>query len=128
LRNVAALKSEYREILLDMLTATDSFPGGVTILRALRVTPVLKGVRRASNEWAAKMRTARLRIIFPDVDANELRRNVWLGVEIANSITELIAEREWETVGESLGATIEAAAALLAHHYWQVGTKRSQKT
>jgi hypothetical protein len=45
---------------------------------------------------------------------------VWLGIETANALIELIAEREWEVVGESRQATIEAAGGLIAHHYWQL--------
>jgi hypothetical protein len=45
---------------------------------------------------------------------------VWLGIEVANAMIDLIAEREWEAVGESRQATIGAAASLLARHYWQL--------
>ena len=69
----------------------------------------------------AAQRVERLRSIFPAADLASLRRGVWLGIETANAMIELIAEREWEVVGESRQATIEAAAALLAHHYWALG-------
>lgn len=120
-RSEAALSAELREVLRDVAAVTAAFPGNVVILRALRVTPVLKAVRRASTAKVAAQRFERLRAIFPDADVAALRRGVWLGMEVANGLVELIAEREWEAVGESRQATIDAAAALLAHHYWQLG-------
>ena len=120
-----ALAQEMREILRDVAAVTAAFPGNVFILRALRVTPVLQPVRRASTAKAAAQRVERLRSVFPAADVPSLRRGVWLGVEVANSMIDLIAEREWEAVGESRKATIEAAATLLAHHYWQLGGESS---
>jgi AcrR family transcriptional regulator len=116
-----ALAEEMREILRDVAAVTAAFPGNVFILRALRVTPILRDVRRASTAKVAAQRVERLRSIFPAADLASLRRGVWLGIETANAMIELIAEREWEVVGESRQATIEAAAALLAHHYWALG-------
>lgn len=127
----AALTAELREVLRDVAAVTAAFPGNVVILRALRVTPVLQAVRRASTAKVAAQRFERLRSIFPEADVGALRRGVWLGIEVANAMIELIAEREWEAVGESRQATIDAAAALLAHHYWQLGVpsqpQRSRK-
>jgi AcrR family transcriptional regulator len=128
----AALAEEMFEVLRDVSSVTAEFPGNVFILRALRVTPVLKDVRRASTAKVAAQRVERLRSIFPQADVVALRRGVWLGIEMANAMIELIAEREWEVVGESRQATIEAAAALLAHHYWQLAegpqSGRARKT
>jgi AcrR family transcriptional regulator len=123
-RSEAALVREFREVLRDVSTATASIPGSVTLLRALRVTPVLKDINRAKNAQMAARRVARLRRIFPDADLRDLRRAVWLGVEIVHAITELIAEREWEVIGESLEAVIDTSATLMARHYWQFSKKR----
>jgi AcrR family transcriptional regulator len=120
-RNEEELTEEMRESLRDVAAVTAAFPGNVIILRALRVTPVLQAVRRASTARVAAKRLERLRSIFPAADAAVLRRGVWIGIEVANAMIELIAEREWEAVGESRQATIEVAAGLLARHYWQLG-------
>jgi AcrR family transcriptional regulator len=117
----AALAEELREVFRDVAAVTANFPGNVMILRALRVTPVLKDVRRASTAKVAAERFERLRSIFPGADVATLRRGVWLGIEMGNALIELIAEREWEVVGESRQATIDASAVLLAHHYWRLG-------
>lgn len=120
-RSEEELTEEMRESLRDVAAVTAAFPGNVIILRALRVTPVLQAVRRASTARVAAKRFERLRSIFPAADAAVLRRGVWIGVEVANAMIELIAEREWEAVGESRQATIEVAAGLLARHYWELG-------
>ena len=115
-----ALAEEMREVLREVAAVTAGFPGNVFILRALRVTPILRDVRRASTAKVAAQRVDRLRSVFPAADLAALRRGVWLGIETANALIELIAEREWEVVGESRQATIEAAGGLIAHHYWQL--------
>jgi AcrR family transcriptional regulator len=120
-RNEAELAQELSDSIRAVAAVTTDFPGNVMILRALRVTPILKDVRRASTAKIATQRVERLRNIFPEADLAMLRSGVWLGIEIANALIDLIAEREWEAVGESRQATIEASAALLAHHYWQLG-------
>jgi AcrR family transcriptional regulator len=124
-RSEVALIREFREVLLGVSTATASIPGSVTLLRALRVTPILKDINRAKNAQMAARRVTRLRRIFPDADLRDLRRAVWLGVEMVHAITELIAEREWEAIGESLEAVIDTSATLMARHYWQFSKKRA---
>ncbi len=125
------LAEEMTESLRDVAAVTAAFPGNVIILRALRVTPVLQAVRRASTAKVAAERFGRLRSIFPEADSAVLRRGVWIGIEVANAMIELIAEREWEAVGETRASTIECAAGLLARHYWLLGagslSKRAHK-
>ncbi len=121
------LAEEMSESLRDVAAVTAAFPGNVILLRALRITPVLQAVRRASTAKVAAGRFERLRSIFPAADATALRRGVWIGIEVANAMIELIAEREWEVVGESRQATIDTAAGLLARHYWQLGARPLSK-
>ena len=60
-----ALAEEMREILRDVAAVTAAFPGNVFILRALRVTPILRDVRRASTAKVAAQRVERRREAGP---------------------------------------------------------------
>lgn len=126
-RSEDELVAELRDVLTALVKVTASFPGSVSILRAMRATPVMRDAQRVSTGRIAERRFERLRTMFPEVDARRLRRGAWLGLETANVTMELVIERAGDEVGASAEAIIDDAAILLARYYWQLGTQRAQE-
>lgn len=124
-RSEGQLIAELRNVLTDLVAATASFPGSVQILRALRSTPEMRQVQIASTARVAGRRLERLRAMFPNADPARLRRGVWLGLETANIAVELIVERPYKEAGETVQATINDTAVMLARYYWQLGASEA---
>ena len=113
---------EVRERLRRVVSVTSSFPGSVAILRALRTTPVMLEVRRASTAKVAARWFDRLRETFPDTDPTRLRRGAWLGLEISTQVIELIVEGESRAAGDSVEAMIDEVSVMVGRFYWQLGS------
>jgi len=114
---------EVRERLKRVVSVTSSFPGSVAILRALRTTPVMLEVRRASTAKVAARWFDRLRETFPDTDPTRLRRGAWLGLEVSAQVIELIVEGESRAAGDggihqTLGQRLEQRVLV-----WKVAIK-----
>lgn len=117
----ADLIDEVRNTLTDLVTVTASFPGSVQILRAMRDTPAMREVQRASTAKMATRRYERLRAMFPKADRGRLQRGSRVGLESANIAMELIVEGAHEGAGTPDATAINDAATLLARYYWQLG-------
>ncbi len=112
---------EVRERLKRVIAVTSSFPGSVAILRALRTTPAMFEVRRASMTKVASRWFERLRETFPGADPARLRRGAWLGLEISTQVIELIVEGESQMASESVEVMIDEVAVMVGRFYWQLG-------
>ena len=121
-RSEVEIIDEVRERLKRVVSVTSSFPGSVAILRALRSTPVMLEVRRASTAKVAARWFDRLRETFPDTDPTRLRRGAWLGLEISTQVIELIVEGESRAAGDSVEAMIDEVSVMVGRFYWQLGS------
>lgn len=121
-RSESDVIDEVRERIENVVAITASFPGSVQILRALRTTPVMREVRRASTTRVAARWFERLRRIFPDSDPARLRRAAWFGLEVSTQLIELIVEGQCRAAGQQDEAMIEEIAAMLGRYYWQLGS------
>jgi AcrR family transcriptional regulator len=85
-----ALPSALQGLMLDTYRLTSETVGGAWITRALRAVPALSAVRLASHRQVTEEQTRRLRKVFPQAAADELRTVSRVTVELLYSAVEML--------------------------------------
>ncbi len=104
-----------RAILNEVIRVTDTFPGGLWILRAMRAVPLMREVRIRSSDTVADRIFQSLVERYPETAPERLRRAAWLTTEVSNSVVEMVLEDPERDSHQS----VEEACWMIAAYYGQ---------
>jgi AcrR family transcriptional regulator len=104
-----------RVILNEVIRVTDTFPGGLWILRAMRAVPLMRDVRIRSSETVSERIFQLLVQRYPKTPPERLRRAAWLTTEVSNSVVEMVLEDPARDTHQS----VDEACWMIAAYYAQ---------
>ncbi|MEM7097592.1 MAG: TetR/AcrR family transcriptional regulator [Pseudomonadota bacterium] len=99
-------------MLRDTYDVTHGFVGASALLVSLRAVPELADIRVESNERAAHAFAGPLKVIHPELSADEAVERTRLGVEIGYSAVEMLLDTPSFCVDRVLAQTAQAVVAI----------------
>ncbi len=104
-----------RAILNEVIRVTDTFPGGLWILRAMRAVPLMRDVRIRSSDTVSERMFQLLAGRYPKTPPERLRRAAWLTLEVSNAVVEMVLEDPARDTHKS----VDEACWMIAAYYAQ---------
>jgi AcrR family transcriptional regulator len=113
--SIEEMAAQNRVILNEVIRVTDTFPGGLWILRAMRAVPVMRDVRVRSSDTVSERIFQLLAGRYRNTAPERLRRAAWLTTEVSNSVIEMVLEDPERDTHKS----VDEACWMIAAYYAQ---------
>lgn len=100
-----------KDLLAEMVDITEEFTGGVALMQCLRTVPQLKHIVHESHDEMARSITEAAVSAYPDIDGDEIYRQVRLSMDIGYSAMEFVICNPFVDRDQALQYASKAIAA-----------------